>query len=133
MSEKKDILLIDDSRKFALQLQVVLFTNGSTGLVEVATTLAEAREALARRRPTIIVSDIKLAESDTLGLLRQVKAREPGIKVIVLTTVFDGLHKQLCRAAGVDYVIEKAAAFQEIPKALAASDGKNPPLNKKHI
>ena len=133
MSEKRNILVIDDSRKFALQLQVMLFTNGSTGLVEVATTLSEAREALERRQTHIIVSDIRLAEGDTLGLLKAVKAREPQIKLIVLSAVFDALHKQLCRAAGVDYVIDKAAAFQEIPKALAANDRNTPPVDKKPL
>lgn len=119
MSAKRNILLVDDSEKFACQVQLVLLTNGNTGSVEIATTLNGAREILAKENTHLIISDIKLAEGNTLSLIQSTKKTFPSISVIILTNHFDELHRAYAREAGADFFIDKSMAFYEIPRALA--------------
>ncbi len=124
MKAKRNILLLDDSEKFACQVQLVLLTSGNTGSVEIAATLRDASETLARTNTHIIISDIKLVEGNTLQMIRMAKLEHPGVSVIILTNHFDEYHRGYAKQAGADYFIDKSMAFQEIPRALAEIDSK---------
>jgi len=119
MGIKRNILLVDDSEKFAFQVQFILLTNGNTGHVEIATTLAAAQEIINNKKTHIIISDVKLAEGNALELIKTTKSLFPSLSIIVLTNHFDDHHRLYAMGAGADFFIDKSMAFQEIPKALA--------------
>ncbi len=125
MRAKRNILLVDDSEKFACQVQLVLFTNSHTASVTVASTLREAGEMLDKKNMHIIISDIKLAEGNTLNLIRMAKKEFPAISVIVLTNHFDDLHRSYTMSAGADHFIDKSMAFLEIPDILQQIEARN--------
>lgn len=108
-----------------MQVQLALFTNGNTGSVEIATSLAGAETIIEKKNTHIIISDIKLTEGNTLALIKKTKTVLPDIFIIVLTNHFDDYHKRYALEAGADYFIDKALAFQEIPKALASLTGRD--------
>jgi len=122
MSAKRNILLVDDSEKFAFQVQLVLFTNGNTGSVQITNTLSGAQEILNKENTHLIISDIKLAEGNTLSLIQSTKRSHPSISVIILTNHFDEAHRAHASEAGADFFIDKSMAFSEIPRALAEID-----------
>lgn len=119
MNDKRNILLIDDSRKFAYQIQLILFTNGSTGSVEIATSLQEAEDIIKKNTRLLIIADIKVGGETTLDLIRKARKSVANISVIVLTNHFDEMHRLYAHEAGADFFIDKALAFQDLPRVLA--------------
>lgn len=126
MGAKWNILLVDDSAKFAYQVQLVLFTNGHTGSVEIAHSVGHAEEFLRKQGTHIIISDIKLAEGNTLAFIKKIKTEYPDIAIIVLTNHYDEHHRAYVQDAGADFFIDKATAFVEVQRALDAITRRGP-------
>lgn len=127
MNEKKNILLIDDSRKFAFQLQVMLFTSSQTGWVELAANLEEAREVLDRNDTHVLIAGFATYDQQIVDFLKRVKKEQPGACLILLTT--GEREKTTGASVGADHVIDKALAFQEIP-GIIWPDRSRKPLEK---
>ena len=66
------ILIVEDSATQALRLQNTLQKNGFT--VTTARDGREALDAIARRQPTLVISDIQMPVMDGYELCRQLKA-----------------------------------------------------------
>jgi DNA-binding NarL/FixJ family response regulator len=73
-------------------------------------------ESAARLRPTLAVVDLSLARDDSLRWLERLRARSPGLKIIVLS-VHD--EPSVCRSAmeaGADgFVLKRALATELLP------------------
>jgi signal transduction histidine kinase len=82
-----EILIVEDSATQALLLQKTLEKNGFR--VTAARDGRKALDALAKARPTLIISDIQMPEMDGFELCRTIKAdRElKNIPVILLTSL----------------------------------------------
>jgi DNA-binding NarL/FixJ family response regulator len=100
--------------------------DGVRGLLETAfdTVVMVADEAsllegVSRLRPDVAVVDVSLAENRSLGWLREVRRRSPGLKVVVLS-VHD--EDSVCRAAikaGADAVVLKRAIATDLLATIA--------------
>lgn len=77
------ILVVDDERFVLDLLRKVLERRGHE--VELAGNGVEALERLSQAAFDLVLTDVVMPEMDGFELLRQVKARYPGVKVIVLT------------------------------------------------
>ncbi|QYK43197.1 MAG: sigma-54-dependent Fis family transcriptional regulator [Paracoccaceae bacterium] len=78
-----DILVIEDALSLQLVYRALLIEAGHR--VRTAGTAAEAMRAFETHRPAAILLDLMLPDRDGLDLLRDLLAREPGLKVIVVT------------------------------------------------
>ncbi|HRI83403.1 MAG TPA: response regulator [Opitutaceae bacterium] len=79
------ILIVDDEAEIRQLLEQFLSISG----YRIA-TVATAREALAHAAatpPDLVISDLQLEESDGLDLIAKLKAAQPGLPVILLTSV----------------------------------------------
>ncbi len=105
MSREPRVWVIDDDRSIRWVLEralrkaevhVTCFSNG-VGVME----------ALEREQPDVILTDIRMPGIDGLDLLRQVKARYPGLPVIIMTA-----HSDLDSAVSAFH----GGAFEYLPK-----------------
>jgi two-component system nitrogen regulation response regulator GlnG len=105
MNRAPKVWVIDDDRSIrwvlerALQkadMDVTCFSNG-VGIME----------ALARERPDVVLSDVRMPGIDGLELLRQITARHPGLPVIIMTA-----HSDLDSAVSAF----DGGAFEYLPK-----------------
>jgi two-component system nitrogen regulation response regulator GlnG len=105
MTRAPKVWVIDDDRSIrwvlerALQkadMDVTCFSNG-VGIME----------ALARDRPDVVLSDVRMPGIDGLDLLRQITARHPGLPVIIMTA-----HSDLDSAVSAF----DGGAFEYLPK-----------------
>jgi DNA-binding response OmpR family regulator len=82
-----EILIVEDSHTQAAQLKHVLETNRY--VVTLAYDGEEAFESLAKRRPTIVISDVVMPGMDGYELCRKIKQNEQfkSIPVILLTSL----------------------------------------------
>jgi two-component system, sensor histidine kinase and response regulator len=84
-----DILIVEDSPTQALKLKYILEKQEYS--VQLATNGREGLEAIERRRPTLIISDVVMPEMDGYEFCSSIKASEDlrDIPVILLTTLSD--------------------------------------------
>ncbi len=83
MSAKRKILIVEDEKNAREGMKWGL--EGKTCDVALAATAEEALQHVNRNETDLIITDLKLPGMDGLQLLEQIKAKEPGIEVIVVT------------------------------------------------
>src|SRR5205085_4265568 len=85
-----DVLVVDDDREGRNLICTILRRAGAK--VVESSSASQALEILARHRPTVVLSDIAMPETDGYELLRQIRSRESlsGLKVIALSAFSPG-------------------------------------------
>ena len=78
-----DLLIVDDEVSLRDLLSTVFEEDGCS--VETAATLADGRAALQKNEPDLILCDLMLPDGSGLELLRETKAQNPSIAVIMIT------------------------------------------------
>lgn len=93
------VLIADDQMLIRQSLRIVLEKEGA-GQLEVTDAVGDGEEVLAsirRKRPDVILMDIRMPKMDGVQCTRKIKETDPDIKIIILTTfdddeyVFDAL------------------------------------------
>jgi DNA-binding NtrC family response regulator len=78
-----NLLIVDDEVSLRDFLTIVFEDDGWH--VETAASLADARAALQKSEPDLILCDLMLPDGSGLDLLRDIKAQNPSIAVIMIT------------------------------------------------
>ncbi len=78
-----DILIVEDKDALRQMWRLTLERAGY-GVVEAA-DLKQARQALRRQPPTVVLTDLRLPDGTGLEVLRAAKALDPDVPVVVLT------------------------------------------------
>ncbi len=78
-----NLLIVDDEASLRDFLSIVFEEEGWR--VETAGSLAEARIALAKHEPDIILCDLMLPDGTGIDLVREVKAATPSVAVVMIT------------------------------------------------
>jgi DNA-binding NtrC family response regulator len=114
VSEGKDLrmLIVDDDREFRRSLTKVFEKAGF--LVKAAATGYQAALLLKREQYPIIVLDLKMPGKSGMDLLREIKAKSPGSKVIVVTASADAANTRDAISAGAFEFLRKPLKRQEI-------------------
>jgi len=101
------ILLVDDSVLFLEGLKSMLAAAG----IEVAGTAADGLEALRKAEelnPDVILMDIQMPGGGGIKATRQIKARLPGVKVVMLTvSADDGDLFEAIKAGAEGYLLKE--------------------------
>ncbi|MBK8762224.1 MAG: sigma-54-dependent Fis family transcriptional regulator [Sulfuritalea sp.] len=87
MSEKLNILVVEDDDALRDALQVTLETAGHA--VDAADGGPVALEALKRKAYNMVVSDLRMSPMDGLVLLGEIRNRFPGLPVLLMTAFGD--------------------------------------------
>jgi two-component system, NarL family, response regulator DevR len=83
------IMLVDDHEVVRQGLKALIEAETDFLVVSEAGSVAEAIERAAMARPDIIVMDVRLADGSGIEATREIRARRPETKVIMLTTFAD--------------------------------------------
>ncbi len=78
-----DLLVIDDEASLRDFLSIVFEEEGWH--VEAAASVAEARTAMARHEPDVVLCDLMLPDGSGIDMLKDVKAQNPSIAVVMIT------------------------------------------------
>ncbi len=105
------IVVIDDERTIQATLTAVLRRHGFA--VEIAPNAAQGRLKVAEAKPDLVLLDLGLPDGDGLEVLKEIKAAQPGLPVMILTA-----HDSLANA--IESI--KLGAFHFLPKPYAIEE-----------
>jgi DNA-binding NarL/FixJ family response regulator len=109
-TRKVRVMLVEDHLAFRQALAFLLSHEPDLEVVAQAGSLAEAREALVDRRLDVAVLDPGLPDGDGRDLIGELRRRNPGISVVVLSAAIEPGHLDDVRRAGADAVLHKVAS-----------------------
>jgi two-component system, NtrC family, response regulator GlrR len=117
------ILVVDDDPGLLRLLTIRLRSEKYE--VEPVASAAGALDSAALFRPDLVISDLRMAEIDGIGLLRELQKRWPGLSVILLTahgTIPDAVRATQSGAfAFLTKPLEKDHLLAEVRRALRTS------------
>ena len=88
MSEKKlSVLLVDDSRTVLLQMTKAIAASEEAEIIGTASNGAEAIQKASELKPDLIIMDIVMPEIDGLAALRIIQAKQPELRIVMLSSV----------------------------------------------
>lgn len=114
------VLVLEDAADVRERLLPLVAETAGLQLLGVATSVTEAREVLRTLEPDVALLDLRLPDGSGLDLLHEIRARNAGAFVAILTA-FDTPHvRRACLAAGADAFLSKTSGLDELPALLAA-------------
>jgi len=88
MPEKKlTVLLVDDSRTVLSQIEKAVAGSEGVEVVGTASNGAEAIQRASELKPDLVIMDIVMPEMDGLAALRMLQAKQPEIRVAMLSSI----------------------------------------------
>lgn len=115
------IVLVDDHEIVRLGLITLLEDQPGFQVVGEAGNAADAVQAVATLRPDVVLMDIRMPGDGGIEATRQITARFPEIKVVMLTSFADDeLVLRAISAGAVGYVL-KQVGNEELLRAIAAA------------
>lgn len=127
MAEKSiRILLVDDQTMFRDGLRVLLSTQPDFQIVGEAADGEQAIRKAAALHPDVVLMDLRMPVLDGAAATRRLRAAQPDVRVIVLTTfdedaaIFDGL-----RAGATGYLLKDAPTEKLYEAIRAAARGES--------
>jgi DNA-binding NarL/FixJ family response regulator len=104
-SERKRVFLVDDHPMVREQLAHLIDQQPDLEVCGEAGDVAEAIEGIERLRPDIAIVDLSLKNSSGLDLIKDLKARETAVPLLVLSMHDESLYaERVLRAGAMGYV-----------------------------
>ena len=114
------IAIADDEDLVRHGLRVMLESQPDIEVIAEASNGRAAVEIVDRRRPDVVVMDIRMPELDGIEATRQIVARSPGIRVLLVTTFALDEYVYAALQAGAGGFLLKAARPAELVEAVRA-------------
>ncbi len=111
------LLIVDDRRRTRTSLKALLTAKFQLQAREASDGLQAVREVLDFH-PDIVLMDVRMPEMDGIAATRLIKARNPAIKVILVSMYPE--YRVPAMNAGADAFISKGEAPQELLKTFAS-------------
>jgi DNA-binding NarL/FixJ family response regulator len=114
------VLVADDQRVVREGLVLLLELLGGIEVVGAAADGEQAMALAADLRPDVVLMDLRMPRLDGVAATRRLRERDPGVRVIALTTYDDEHSVMEAVRAGARGYLTKDARAEEIRQALEA-------------
>ena len=108
------VMLVEDHAAFRQALAFLLTNEPDLEVVAQAGSLAEAREALDEEGLDVAVLDLALPDGDGSDLIGELRRRNPGVSVVVLSAAMGPGDLDEAVAAGADALLDKIESLPTI-------------------
>jgi DNA-binding NarL/FixJ family response regulator len=112
------VLIADDHTLFRAGLRALFASEGDIEVVGEAADGAEAVHRALELRPEVVVMDLMMPIMNGIEATRELKAKLPDVKVLVLSMYDDEEHVQRLLAGGASGYMLKKATSDELVRAL---------------
>lgn len=83
---KLRVILVEDYKLVRIGIRMVLNADESIQVIGEGETGSQALEMIQALSPDLVIMDLGLPDTDGLQLTRQIRALNPGIKILILTS-----------------------------------------------
>jgi DNA-binding NarL/FixJ family response regulator len=111
---KQRILIVDDHPLVRRGLTALINAEADLIVCAEAATRRDGLGAIAAARPDLVIADLSLSGGDGLELVREIRSRHAGLRVLVLTMHDAPLYVRRAFQAGADGYVTK----QELTETL---------------
>ena len=123
LGRRPRVILVDDDPGLLRLLTLRLKSEGYD--VAASESAAQAQTAIPRFQPDVVVTDLRMADVDGIGLLRELQRRYPALPVILMTahgTIPDAVEATKSGAfAFLTKPVDKDQLLEQLQKALKVS------------
>jgi DNA-binding NarL/FixJ family response regulator len=122
--ERLSVLIADDHPLMLAGIRRALERSAAIEVIGEALSGPELLELVERRRPRIVLMDLRMPGVEGTSCIAQLRARWPKLRIVVLSAVDDRQTVERALAAGADAYVVKAVRTSDIGAVLqqAASD-----------
>jgi DNA-binding NarL/FixJ family response regulator len=118
MERRRRVLIVEDEGFISDSLEELIASVSELEVAGKAATLRDARRLLDELRPDIMIADLFLDDGNSLELLKAIRERHLGTRVIVLTGARDSFAAADALAAGALGYVLKVQPVKELIEAL---------------
>lgn len=123
--EKIRIIIVDDHPLVIEGMRAMLAQISFAELLATASNAFDAMEGVKTFQPDIVITDINMPEVSGIELAAKIKAENPAIKIIAMSTFNERSYISQMIQNGADGYLVKSAAKEEIEEAiLSVYEGK---------
>lgn len=123
MSEQIRILLVDDHQVVRLGLRTALQAEPDLEIVGEAENAFQACVQAARLKPDLVLLDVQLPDRSGIEACREIRAADPALRVLILTSFGDRTAVLAAMLAGANGYLLKNAMRDDLLKAIRAVAG----------
>ena len=131
-SDAKRVVLVDDHELIRHGLRRAFERAGDFVVVGEAASVSEGASVVARTKPDVMVTDVRLPDGSGIDLAAQVRAQDADVGIVVLTMYSGDEHLLGALEAGASAFVNKDAPSDDVvaaarhavasPRAFAAED-----------
>jgi DNA-binding NarL/FixJ family response regulator len=110
------VLIADDNERARDGLRALLAMRQEIEVVGEAANGREAVQKAMELQPNVVLMDAQMPQMDGLEATRQIKARWPEVRVVVVTMYAS--HRAQAQAAGADGFLRKGDPVEELLSAI---------------
>ena len=115
---KKRVFVIDDQPIVRERVVELINRESDLSICGQADEIRTAMESIARIQPDLVITGLSFKQSHGLGLVKDLRARFPGIAVLVFSIYDELLYGERAIRSGARGFIEKRAATSELVRAV---------------
>lgn len=117
-SRPRRVLLVDDQPIVRHGLRELLLTRSDLEVVGEASTTSEAFERQRELGPDLVITEVMLERGSGLDLIKQMKAHDDGVRIVV-SSVHDETHyAERCLQAGAMAYVPREAPVEDLLAAI---------------
>ena len=121
MMKKTNVLIVDDHVTFSEGLRRVLSDEEDIEVVGVARSGAEAIKVSAENNPDVVLMDINMPDMDGITATERIRARLPGVQIVILSVQSDPNYMRQAMLAGARDFLTKPPDLDELLSAIKRS------------
>ncbi|HEY6620018.1 MAG TPA: response regulator transcription factor [Steroidobacteraceae bacterium] len=124
ISSARRVLIVDDHPVIRQGLRYLLEKTGDLAVCGEAETAKDARAAIDRLNPDLLICDISLRQVDGIELVRNLRAHYPRLPILVLSALDESIYSARMLALGVSgYIMKQASTDQLLASLRRVLDG----------
>lgn len=112
------VVLVDDHAVLRIGVRQLLSAEPDLTVVADVGTLREAREALVRHQPDLLVLDLGLGDDFSLGSLPRLREDSPRTRILVLSSHAEQIYAERVLRAGAHAFVMKSTPSDELLHAV---------------
>jgi DNA-binding NarL/FixJ family response regulator len=118
LSSSRTVFIVDDHPIVRQGLAQLIEQEPDLQVCGEAADVREARAALSRFRPDVVILDLSLRDSDGLELIKDIRNKYDGLPVLVLSMHDENIYAERLLSSGANGYIMKQAAGDQLITAL---------------